>query len=62
MTTFFLTAELGSAAGVTSHPPQLLSIHTAGKITDDTLELFKDLGFELHYFVHSLRPGTKIKA
>ena len=57
----FITAELGLAAGVTSHPPQLFPIDTVGEVTDDTLELFKDLGFELHYIVHSLRPDTKIK-
>ena len=44
MTTFSLTAELGSAAGVRSHPPQLFSIDTAGKVTDDILELVKDVG------------------
>ena len=59
MASFLLTAEIGSAAGVTSHPPQLLSIDTAGKVTDDILELFKELEFKLHYFVHSLQRDTK---
>ena len=62
VTTFFLTAEIGSAAGVTSYPPQLLSIDTVGEVADDILNLFKDFGLELHYFVHSLRPDTDIKA
>ena len=58
---FLITTELSSTASVTSYP-QLFSIDTAGEVTDDILELFKDLGFEPHYFIHSLRPDTKIKA
>ena len=59
---FLLTTELGSAAGVTSYPPQLFSIDTAGQVTDDILELFNGSGLELHYFVHSLRSDVEIKA
>ena len=44
---FLLTAELGSAAGVTSHPPQLFSssVDASSKFADDIFELFKGLGF-----------------
>ena len=48
---FLLTAEIGSPAGMTSHPPQSLSIDPAGEVADDIPELFKDLRLELHCFI-----------
>ena len=59
---FLFTAELGSAAGVASHSAQLLSMNTAGKVTDDILLRAKGSGLELHYFVHILRSDVEIKA
>ena len=48
-------------AGLTIHL-QRLSIDTDSEVADDTLELFKSLRLELHYFIHSLRSDTEIEA
>lgn len=48
-------------AGMTSHPPQLLFVHTVGEVVD-IFQLFKGLGLEPDEIVRSSLPETEVEA